>query len=51
MALDDKDRAGLIGAYFKHARNFDEARAEDRSIDSGGYNDPLFAVWARRKAD
>ena len=49
MALDDQERAALIASYFKHAGNFGEATAEDRSIDSGGYNDPLFAVWARRE--
>ena len=49
-ALDDRERAGLIISYFKYAGGFDEASAENRSIDSGTPNDPLFAVWAR-KAD
>lgn len=48
MSLDDKERAALIGAYFRYAGNFGEAHAEDRSIDSGAYNDPLYAVWAER---
>jgi SAM-dependent methyltransferase len=47
-ALDERERALLITSYFKHAGNFGEAHAADRSIDSGGYNDPLFAVWAHR---
>ena len=48
MSLDDRERAALIGVYFRQAGNFGDVHAEDRSIDSGGYNDPLFAVWARR---
>ncbi len=47
-ALDDRERAGLITAYFNNAGGFGEPTAEDRSIDSGSYNDPLYAVWARR---
>jgi SAM-dependent methyltransferase len=50
-SLDERERASLIAAYFKHAANFGTAQAADRSIDSGGYNDPLFAVWAYRLAD
>jgi hypothetical protein len=49
-ALDDRERAGLIAVYFRESGAFDEATMEDRSIESGGYNDPLFAVWARRRA-
>lgn len=48
QALDDRDRAGLVAAYFRNAGGFGEVTAENRSIDSGGYNDPLFAVWAYR---
>jgi SAM-dependent methyltransferase len=48
-ALDERERASLIAAYFKHAGNFSDAQAADRSIDSGGYNDPLYAVWAYRR--
>lgn len=51
QALDDRERAGLIAAYFRNAGGFGEITAENRSIDSGAYNDPLFAVWARRIAD
>jgi hypothetical protein len=47
-ALDAQERASLIAAYFKYAGNFGPAQAADRSIDSGGYNDPLYAVWAHR---
>jgi SAM-dependent methyltransferase len=50
-ALDDRERAGLIATYFKHAGGFGEVSMEDRSIDSGGQNDPLFAVWARKLGD
>ena len=49
-ALDDRERAGLIISYFKYAGGFDEPTAENRSIDSGAPNDPLFAVWARKSA-
>jgi SAM-dependent methyltransferase len=48
MALDDKERAALIGTYFRHAGSFGEVHAQDRSIEGGGYHDPLYAVWARR---
>jgi SAM-dependent methyltransferase len=47
-ALDDRERAGLIGAYFKHAGGFGDVTMQDRSIDTGAQSDPLFAVWARR---
>lgn len=47
-ALDDRERAGLIAAYFKHAGGFGEGSMEDRSIDSGSVSDPLFAAWARK---
>jgi SAM-dependent methyltransferase len=48
-ALDERERASLIAAYFKYAGNFSDAQAADRSIESGGYNDPLYAVWAYRR--
>ncbi len=47
-ALDDRERAGLIGTYFKYAACFGDVKMEDRSIDGGAHNDPLFAVWARK---
>lgn len=47
-SLDDRERATLIAAYFKHAGNFDDAQSADRSINSGAPNDPLYAVWARK---
>jgi SAM-dependent methyltransferase len=47
-ALDDRERAGLISAYFRTAGGFGDIAIEDRTIDSGSYNDPLFAVWARK---
>lgn len=48
QALDDRERAVLIRAYFSRAGGFGDVTAEDRTVDSGGYNDPLFAVWARK---
>jgi len=45
-ALGDRERAGLVAAYFKHAGGFGPISAQDRSIDSGAPNDPLYAVWA-----
>ena len=47
-ALNEDERATLIAAYFKYAGNFTPAQAADRSVQSGGYNDPLYAVWAYR---
>ena len=48
-ALDDRERAALISVYFREAGGFGDVTVEDRSIEGGGgYNDPLFAVWARR---
>jgi len=47
-ALDDRERAALISVYFRESGGFGEVTIEDCSIDSGGYNDPLFAGWARR---
>jgi SAM-dependent methyltransferase len=46
--LDDRDRASLIGAYFKHSRAFGEVKARDYS---SGRGDPLFAVWAHARLD
>jgi SAM-dependent methyltransferase len=45
-ALGDRDRAALIAAYFANAGGYGEIAMEDRSIEGGGYSDPLFAVWA-----
>jgi hypothetical protein len=47
--LSDRDRARLIGAYFHEAGGFGDVQARDCSLDSDGYNDPLFAVWAYRE--
>lgn len=49
-SLDDRDRATLISTYFKYAGGFGDVQARDCSIPAaaGGYNDPLFAVWALR---
>ena len=48
-SLDDRERAGLISAYFRHAGAFGEVTAEDRTIPDGPPHDPLFAVWARKR--
>ncbi len=47
-ALDDRERAALIGTYFRHASCFGEVTADHRSIPDGPPHDPLFAVWARK---
>jgi SAM-dependent methyltransferase len=47
--LGDRDRATLIATYFKHAGGFGPVQARDCTIESGGYNDPLFGVWAYRE--
>ena len=46
QALDDRERAGLIGTYFKYAGGFGDVTMENRTIASAG--DPLFAVWAKK---
>jgi len=46
-ALEDRERAGLIAKYFRHAGGFGEVTMEDRTTYSGG-GDPLYAVWARK---
>ncbi|MEX2225392.1 MAG: methyltransferase domain-containing protein [Dehalococcoidia bacterium] len=43
-ALDDRERAGLIGTYFKRSGAFGDVSAARASAD--GPHDPLFAVWA-----
>ena len=48
LALDDRERATLIGAYFRYSGAFGEAQAADRWNRAAGYGDPLYAVWARR---
>lgn len=48
MSLDDRERAGLIGAYFMHAGGFGDVRAADIS-PAPGRSDPLYAVWALRE--
>lgn len=50
-ALDDRERAGLVGAYFKHSGGFGDVIAEDRTTDDGTPHDPVFAVWARKLQD
>lgn len=50
-ALDDRDRAKLIATYFNLAGGFGRVQAQDCSIDSGGRNDPLFAVWAEKSPE
>lgn len=47
-ALDDRERAVLIRAYFRESGCFGEVTAEDRSTPGG---DPLYGVWARRLPD
>jgi len=48
LALDDRDRAALIAAYFRRAGGFGDVRAADLSGPAGVPHDPLFAVWAHR---
>ena len=46
MALDDRERAALIGTYFRRSGGFGDVSATDLSGD--GAHDPLFAVWAHK---
>lgn len=43
-ALDDRERAGLIAAYFKYAGGWNDVTMQDR----GSAGDPLYAVWAQK---
>lgn len=48
-ALDDRERASLIAAYFRHAGGFGEPHARDCTLRSEGEaGDPLYAVWAHK---
>jgi SAM-dependent methyltransferase len=50
-ALDDSERASLIGMYFRRSGAFDEPTARNCRPDAGGLaGDPLYAVWARTLA-
>lgn len=49
--LGDRDRAALIGAYFRDAGGFGDVRAADRTQPGTSYHDPLFAVWAYRSGE
>jgi ubiquinone/menaquinone biosynthesis C-methylase UbiE len=48
LALGDRDRAALLATYFRRAGGFGDVSAADLSGD--GTHDPLFAVWARKRA-
>lgn len=50
QALDDKQRAGLVCAYFRHAGGYSEPEAYDLSPHPG-VSDPLYAVRARKYAE
>lgn len=47
-ALDDRDRATLVASYFRYSGGWRDVVMADVSIESGGYHDPLYAVWAYR---
>ncbi len=48
-ALDDRERASLIAAYFRHAGGFGEPHARDCTLRGDGVaGDPLHAVWAHK---
>ncbi|HYM16447.1 MAG TPA: methyltransferase domain-containing protein [Dehalococcoidia bacterium] len=48
-ALDERDRAHLIAAYFKYAGGFGRVSARDCRAGGGSAGgDPLFGVWSRR---
>jgi len=44
--LDDRERANLVGAYFRESGEFTQAQA--RVCASGADGDPLYGVWAYR---
>ena len=45
LYADDEQHVELVRSYFEAAGGFVDVKAEDRS--SGGYGDPLYAVWGR----
>jgi SAM-dependent methyltransferase len=49
LALGDRERAQLIATYFDASDCFGPVQADDCTPQTGGYNDPLFGVWAFRK--
>jgi SAM-dependent methyltransferase len=46
--LSDEDHAKLVGTYFELSGEWDDLQAADCTERSGGYVDPLFAVFARK---
>lgn len=48
LALDARERAALIGTYFKRSGGFGEVSAANAAGE--GPHDPLYAVWAHRVA-
>lgn len=49
LGSDDQQHANIIASYFHQSGNWGEVFAQDRSPRTGGYSDPLFAVWAWKR--
>jgi SAM-dependent methyltransferase len=49
-SLGDQEHAMLVATYFEISGGWDEPQRVDCTPRTGGYSDPLFAVYARRAA-
>ena len=49
--LDERDRVGLVGRYFKDSGAFEKIDAIDRSAPTNPPSDPIYAVVGYRIAD
>ena len=49
LGTDDRTHVAIVGAYFERSGGWGDARAELRT-PPGHRGDPLFAVWATRRA-
>jgi SAM-dependent methyltransferase len=49
--LNDQQHLQLVQRYFQHAGNFVDIEAHDRSPESAGYTDPLYAVLGRKSPE
>jgi hypothetical protein len=49
--LDERDRIGLVGSYFKESGAFENIAAIDKSAPTNPPSDPVYAVVGYRIAD
>ena len=46
LATNDTQHANIIATYFHEIGGWGDVYAQDRSPRTGGYSDPLYAVWS-----